>query len=107
MAKIIISLGFGSGFPGEYEHRLDPLLIDCLEKLESFKFKPVLSTALNKAELHDLMMGRFCQLNIDISAQQARELSLVDIPSGTRFTIEEYDGSEYIISENDLQHVAP
>ena len=34
-------------------------------------------------------------------------LQAVEIASGKRFKIEEYDGSEYIITEDDLDMVAP
>ena len=35
------------------------------------------------------------------------DLVLVEIASGKRFKIEEYDGAEYIITEDDLDMVAP
>lgn len=105
MTKMIISPGFGSGFIGEFEHRFDPVLVECLEKLESIP-----SGAKHKdkrEELQNLIVARFYQFDINVSKGYANEIRLVDIPSGMRFRIEEYDGSEYVITEDDLEHMAP
>lgn len=105
MTKMIISPGFGSGFIGEFEHRFDPVLVECLEKLETtpsdVKHKD------KREELQILIVARFYQFDIKVSKSYANEIRLVDIPSGKRFRIEEYDGSEYVITEDDLEHVAP
>lgn len=105
MTKMIISPGFGSGFIGEFEHRFDPVLVDCLEKLSSIP-----SGAKHKdkrGELQNLIIARFYQFNINVGKEYINEIGLVDIPAGKRFSIEEYDGSEYVITEDDLEHVAP
>lgn len=105
MTKMIFSPGFGSGFIGEFEHRFDPVLVECLEKLESTP-----SDAKHKdkrEELQNLIVARFYQFDINVGKGYANEIRLVDIPSGMRFCIEEYDGAEYVITEDDLEHIAP
>lgn len=103
MTKMIISPGFGSGFIGEFEHRFDPVLVECLEKLETTQ----LNLKDKREELQNLIVARFYQFDIKVSKSYANEIRLVDIPSGKRFRIEEYDGSEYVITEDDLEHIAP
>lgn len=105
MSKIIISPGFGCGFPGEFEHRIDPVLIECVEKLNNLNQSKMNRTARN--EIINLMIARFYQLDITVSAEDCQEYRIVNIPSGKRFMIEEYDGAEYIILEDDLIHTAP
>ena len=100
MSKIIISPGFGGGFIGEFHHRFDPVLIECLEKMPKAKKN-------ERDKLCDLMVARFYQLDVSASKAQCLDLSLADIESGTKFMIEEYDGAEYIIRESDLVHIAP
>jgi hypothetical protein len=43
---------------------------------------------------------------LDIQCDPSK-LAIIEFASGKRFKIEEYDGSEYIITEDDLNMVAP
>jgi hypothetical protein len=47
---------------------------------------------------------RLQELKINI---EPSELVIHQLASGKRFKIEEYDGAEYIITEDDLDMVAP
>lgn len=105
MSKIIISAGFGRGFSEEFEHRIDPVLVDCLEQIADIPSSKAAAT--KRREIYNLMKARFEQIGLGDEGYDPTELSLVDIPSGTRFVIEEYDGSEYIIDETALRFVAP
>jgi hypothetical protein len=103
MAKVIISPGYGGGFYGIQKHRFDPELIRIIEEKENLvpgeRGNPEKRKALDaqlKLRLHVL----------DILCNPS-QLSIIELASGKRFKIEEYDGSEYIITEDDLNMVAP
>ncbi len=106
MAKMIIVQTYGAGFQGTFEQRFDSLLVDALEKYRSL---PATKTyAIQRQELLDLIVARCNQLDIDInSPDSVKDYNIIDIASGTRFMIADYDGSEYIITESNLTHVAP
>lgn len=109
MTKFVISPGYGSGFTGTFEQRFDPVLVETLEKIQTIQYnvKAGLEKHKHLCDLHDLVVARLVQLDIEMSREQARTLALTDVASGVRFLIEEYDGSEYVITENDLLFVAP
>ena len=103
MAKVIISPGFGSPFYGTVKDRFDGELIRIMEEKNNLPLGQRGNPAKRKA-LNELMKERLQALNIDCDPA---DLVLVEIASGKRFKIEEYDGSEYIITEDDLDMVAP
>lgn len=110
MAKFVISPGYGSGFTGTFEQRFDPVLVDALEKIRAIDDGYARSRSTGsvlREELYDLVLARLVQLDIEMSREQVKTLVLRDVASGVRFLIEEYDGSEYVITENDLLFVAP
>ena len=103
MAKVIISPGFGAGFGGKDKHRFDGELIRIIEEKNNLPSGQRGNPEKRKA-LNDLLKERMNLLNI---RSDPADLVLVEIASGKRFKIEEYDGAEYIVSEDDLDMVAP
>ena len=103
MAKFIISPGFGAPFYGTFKHRFDEQLVALLEERGAL----VSGAKGNLAKRKDIdarLKARLDQLNI---SNQPVDLVIVELASGTRFRIEEYDGGEYVITEKELCHVAP
>ena len=103
MAKVIISPGFGSPFHGAVKDRFDPELIRIMEERDNLPLgqrgNPAKRNAFNCS-----LKERLQALNIDCDPS---DLVLAEVDSGKRFKIEEYDGAEYIITEDDLDMVAP
>ena len=103
MSKVIISPGFGSPFRGMVKDRFDSELLCIIEERDNLPAFQRGNPAKRK-QLNDMLETRLRELHViaDPSSLQA-----VEIASGKRFKIEEYDGSEYIITEDDLDIVAP
>jgi hypothetical protein len=103
MGKVIISPGFGGGFYGKQKHRFDPELIRILE--EKANLVPgARGNTQRRKDLDAQLVDRLSILNVRVEPAQ---LAIVELASGKRFKIEEYDGAEYIITEDDLDMVAP
>lgn len=103
MAKFILSPGFGSPFYGTFKERFDGELIVLLEERGAL----VSGAKGNPAKRKDIdvrLKARLAKLNI---YNDPNDLQIVELASGTRFRIEEYDGGEYVITEKDLIHVVP
>ena len=103
MAKVIISPGFGSPFYGTVKDRFDGELIRIMEEKNNLPLGQRGNPAKRKA-FNEQLKERMDLLKIN---NDPADLVLVEIASGKRFKIEEYDGSEYIITEDDLDMVAP
>jgi hypothetical protein len=103
MGKVIISPGFGGGFNGAKRHRFDGELIRIIEEKENL-VSGARGNPQKRAALNAQLQERLQELKIDCEPAQ---LAIVELASGKRFKIEEYDGSEYIITEDDLDMVAP
>jgi hypothetical protein len=103
MAKVIISPGFGGRFWGADKHRFDAELIRIMEEKDNLvpgaRGNPQKRKALD-AQLKE----RLQELKIDCDPA---DLVIHELASGKRFKIEDYDGAEYIITEDDLDMVAP
>jgi hypothetical protein len=103
MAKVIICPFYGAGFSNIKAHRFDAELIRIIEEKE----KLIPGARGNPAKRKDLdaqLQLRLQELKINI---EPSELVIHQLASGKRFKIEEYDGAEYIITEDDLDMVAP
>lgn len=103
MAKLILSPGFGAPFYGTFKERFDKELIVLLEE----RLNLVPGEKGNPAKRKDIdvrLKARMVKLNIHNDPQ---DLQIVELASGTRFRIEEYDGGEYVITEKDLDLIVP
>lgn len=103
MAKLILSPGFGAPFNGTFKQRFDQELIALLEERRNL----VPGEKGNPAKRKDIdarLKARMVKMKIN---NDPNDLSIVELASGTRFRIEEYDGGEYVITEKDLVLVVP
>lgn len=103
MAKFIISPGFGSPFYGTFKQRFDKELIALLEERRSL----VSGEKGNPTKRKDIDARLKARLDQLIISNQPSDLAIVELASGTRFMIDEYDGAEYMITEKELCHVVP
>jgi hypothetical protein len=103
MTKFIISAGFGGEWQGTFENRFDPELIRIMEE-ERNLISGARGNPEKRKALHTQLKDRLLQLNITCDAS---DLAVIQLPSGTRFKIEEYDGAEYVITEHDLDCIVP
>jgi len=103
MAKFILSPGFGCEWRGTFENRFDPELIRIMEEERSL-ISGTRGNPEKRKALHTQLKDRLLQLNI---ACEPADLAFIQLPSGTRFKIEEYDGAEYVITEHDLDCIVP
>lgn len=103
MAKFIVSPGFGAPFYGTFKERFDGELIALLDErgalVSGEKGNPQ-----KRKDIDARLKARLAKLNIN---NEPSDLSIVELASGTRFRIEEYDGGEYVITEKDLNLVVP
>ena len=105
MSSIILSPGFGAAFPGDFAQRIDPVLIGYVDALLDLSDTKANRTA--RKNLLNRMVKRFSEFGIETSTWHCEGFSIAEVPSGSRFTIEEYDGAEYIVAERDLIYTAP
>ena len=100
---VIISSGYGAGWStwhqGEIRETLifHPKLVEWVESEQPtvVAISTILKEILGEKEAEHIYLGG------------VEDLTIQWIPEGTKFKIEEYDGSEYIITEDDLDMVAP
>ena len=105
---VLISGGYGAGWStgGLPEEAIfDPGLVHLVEKLEEFQKLDVSSSKIE--ELNDQILS-YCTLKWgdEYAFGGIDDLEIRWIPVGTKFSINEYDGSESIITEHDLEYVA-
>ena len=99
---VIISAGWGAGWSTWHYGSNREILIfhpKLVELVESGRHNAdtvsvVLNELLDKEEAEGIYLGGI------------EDLTIQWIPEGIKFKIEEYDGSEYIITENDLDLTA-
>ena len=101
MAKFIISTGFGREWQGSYEDRFDIVLIHTIEQMKAL-VPGIRGNPARRAELECQLKDRMEQLGFhcDICA-----MTLFEIQKGKRFMIDDYDGAEYVITEDQLDCV--
>ena len=95
---VLISSGWGAGWStwhwGDNKETLifHPKLVELVESEQhnANTVSAVLNELLDKEEAESIYLGG------------VEDLTIQWLPEGIKFKIEEYDGSEYIISENDL-----
>jgi hypothetical protein len=107
MGKVLITDEYGGGFPGSYQDRFDPVIIEAVESLvtlEKQRFRTEKASAIHW-DLEQCVLERFRELGTDLDSIPS--LRVVQLDSGTRFSIREYDGLEYIITPDDLKHSMP
>lgn len=96
-AAVLLSGGFGAGYSSWNE--------------DASPFEPAVVAAV-LAGRNDLLTAGSLREHLGITGSDdviehgARDLSVEWVRLGTRFKIEEYDGSEYLITENDLNRTA-
>lgn len=107
MVAVIVSRGYGSGWStvANYPSDTDVLM-----------YHPKLVEMIESGELEELVNGNKAGdfawwvksvLGVDdMYLGGWSELEIQWIPQGTRFTVEEYDGAEYIVTEADLLYIA-
>ena len=96
---VLISTGYGAGWStwnGHKEMIFHPKLVEWVESEQPIvvDISTILKEILGEKEAEEIYLG-----GVD-------QLSVIWVPQGTKFKIEEYDGSEYIITENDLDLIA-
>jgi len=99
---VLISTGYGAGWStwhwGDNKEILifHPKLVELVESGQhnADTVSVVLNELLDKEEAEGIYLGGVENLKIGW------------LPEGTRFKIEEYDGAEYVITENDLDLIA-
>jgi hypothetical protein len=99
---VIISSGYGAGWstwhdgPNRETLAFHPKLVELIESGQHNQetVSAVLNELLDKEEAEGIYLGG------------VRDLSITWIPEGTKFKIEEYDGSEYIITDKMLNLTA-
>ena len=95
---VIISAGWGAGWSTWHGHKeliFHPKLVELVESEQhnADTVSVVLNELLDKEEAEGVYLGG------------VEDLTIQWLPEGTKFKIEEYDGSEYIITENDLDMI--
>jgi len=99
---VIISSGWGAGWStwhyGPHRETLifHPKLVEWVESEQPtvVAISTILKEILGEKEAEEIYLG-----GVD-------QLSVIWVPQGIKFKIEEYDGTEYIITENDLDLIA-
>jgi hypothetical protein len=96
---VLISTGYGAGWSTWHGHKeliFHPKLVELIESGQHNRdnISTLLIELLGKKEAEEIYLGG------------VEELSVEWLPEGIKFKIEEYDGSEYIITENDLDMIA-
>ena len=94
-----ISAGWGAGWSTWHGHKeliFHPKLVELVESGQHNQetVSAVLNELLDKEEAEGIYLGG------------VMDLSITWIPKGTKFKIEEYDGSEYIITDKMLNLIA-
>jgi hypothetical protein len=102
MTKFIISAGFGREWQGTFENRFDTVLIDTLEKLRGLPYGER-GNPQRRRDLEAIICARMEELEFHCDIAQ---MCLYEVPLGKRFMIDNYDGAEYVITEDQLIHVA-
>ena len=103
MSKFIISTGYGADWRGTFQDRFDSELIKTLEKLNRISPERIGNTE-KRSTLEKQLYDRMTTLGFECAID---DMHIAKIKKGTRFKICEYDGAEYIITEEQLIHVAP
>ena len=103
MSKFIISTGFGADWQGTFEDRFDSELISTLEKLRDI-VPGCIGNPQKRAALEIQLKDRMTALGFECDIC---DMHITKLKKGTRFMIEAYDGAEYIITEEELIHIAP
>jgi hypothetical protein len=96
---VLISSGWGAGWSTWHGHKeliFHPKLVELVESEQHNQetVSAVLNELLDKEEVEGIYLGG------------VRDLSITWIPEGTKFKIEEYDGSEYVITDKMLNLTA-
>ena len=96
---VIISSGYGAGWSTWHGHKeliFHPKLVELIESEQPtvVAISTILKEILGEKEAEHIYLGG------------VEDLTIQWLPKGTKFKIEEYDGSEYIITENDLDLIA-
>ena len=99
---VIISHGYGAGWstwhygPNRETLVFHPKLVELIESEQhnTDTVLAVLKELLSEEEAEDIYLGG------------VEDLTIEWVPKGTKFKIEEYDGSEYIITEYSLDMIA-
>lgn len=100
---VIISPGFGAGWTTWNNHNMnlvfDPILVELVKLLHKE------NTESEKLDIIKRIEARAEELEPDGYFGSASELGIVWLPEGTRFIIEEYDGSESIRTIEDTNWI--
>jgi hypothetical protein len=96
---VLISSGWGAGWSTWHGHKeliFHPKLVEWVESEQPIvvDISTILKEILGEKEAEHVYLGG------------VEDLTIQWLPKGTKFKIEEYDGSEYIITENDLDLTA-
>ena len=96
---VIISTGWGAGWStwnGHKELIFHPKLVEWVESEQPtvVAISTILKEILGEKEAEEIYLGG------------VEDLTIEWLPEGTKFRIEEYDGKEHIITENDLDLIA-
>ena len=96
---VIISTGWGAGWStwnGHKELIFHPKLVEWVESEQPtvVAISTILKEILDEKEAEEIYLGG------------VEDLTIEWLPEGTKFRIEEYDGKEHIITENDLDLIA-
>jgi hypothetical protein len=96
---VIISTGWGAGWStwnGYKEMIFHPKLVEWVESEQPtvVDISTILKEILGEENGNQVYLGGI------------KHLEVVWLPEGTKFKIEEYDGKEHIITENDLDLIA-
>ena len=99
---VLISSGWGAGW-STWHHGSNkeilifhPKLVELVESNQHnvYTISAVLNEILDKEEAEGIYLGR------------VEDLTIQWLPEGIKFRIEEYDGSEYVITEHSLDMIA-
>lgn len=102
MTKFIISAGFGREWQGTFENRFDTVLIDAIEEWRNMPYG-VRGNPQRRRDLEVIICDRMEELGFHCDIPQ---MCLYEVPLGKRFMIDNHDGAEYVITEDQLIHVA-
>jgi hypothetical protein len=97
MVAVLISPGYGAGWStwNRGDGLFEPLIVEWIEN----------GCPYSEEELEYRLKEK---LGVDYfyTWERAADLVIKWLPVGTKFLVQEYDGSEYIITEEDLIHTA-
>jgi hypothetical protein len=96
---VLVSTGYGAGWStwnGYKEMIFHPKLVEWVESEQPIvvDISTILKEILGEKEAEEIYLGG------------VEDLTIEWLPEGTKFRIEEYDGKEHIITENDLNLTA-